>query len=122
MPNKFKMTLCVNKLEGAFVSNLRGRHATKRCVCIPIEDADLFEADNGAVYLNCSVFEMREEKFGKTHIIKQSLSKDRYDAMTDDERRELPILGNLSPMEERQREAPTGGPTMDLPEDDDLPF
>ena len=42
--------------------------------------------------------------------------------MSEEERRDLPILGNLSPMEERQRETPTGGPTMDLPEDDDLPF
>lgn len=122
MPKNYKMTLCINKLQGAFVCNLKGRKETKRCVCIPIEDADLFEADNGSVYLNGSVFEMREEKYGKSHLIKQSLSKDRYDAMTEEERREIPIIGNLSPMEERQRETPAGGPTMDLSEDDDLPF
>ena len=74
------------------------------------------------MYLNLKAYEMKEERYGKTHLVKQSLSKERYDAMTDEERRELPIIGNLSPIDETQRRQPTEGPTMDLPEDDDLPF
>ena len=124
MPKNYKLSLCLSKLPGAFVMNLKGRHETKRCICIPIEDADLFESEEtGAVYANLSIFEMREERYGKTHIVKQSFSKERFDAMSEEERRDQPILGNLSPIEERQRTQPTGGPTMELnDEEDDLPF
>ena len=122
MPKNYKLSMCLSRLPGAFISNLRGRSTTKRCLCIPVEDADLFETEHGDVYLNLKAYEMKEERYGKTHLVKQSLSKERYDAMTDEERRELPIIGNLSPIDETQRRQPTEGPTMDLPEDDDLPF
>ena len=37
----------------------------------------------------------KNEKIKDTHLVKQSLGKDVYDAMTEDEKKNQPILGNL---------------------------
>ena len=75
------------KLKGAFVTNLRGKTATKRCLIIPVDEAGLFVGEKG-VYLNLTAIEMQNPKFSETHCVKVSLDKERYDAMTEEERQE----------------------------------
>ena len=82
------------KLKGSFLTNLKGKTATKRCLVIPIDDSNLFVGEKG-VYLNLTAIEMREERYGDTHVLKQSLPKDVYQAMTDEERNAQPNLDML---------------------------
>ena len=112
------------KLKGAFVTNLKGKTATKRCLIIPVDDAGLFIGEKG-VYLNLTAIEMREPKYQDTHCVKESLDKERYDAMSEEERNAQPIIGGMRQLERQAAEMPVTS-TLDgsqvLGDDDDLPF
>lgn len=112
------------KLKGAFVTNLKGKTATKRCLIIPVDDAGLFIGEKG-VYLNLTAIEMREPKYQDTHCVKVSLDKERYDAMSEEEINAQPIIGGMRQLERQTVEMPvtsTLDGTQVLGDDDDLPF
>jgi len=106
------------KLKGAFVTNLKGKTATKRCLVIPIDDARLFLGQKG-VYLNLTAIEMQNSQYGDTHCIKQSFDKEVYERMTDEERNAQPILGGLRPLK-RAEQAIEASNIVEA--EDDLPF
>lgn len=112
------------KLKAAFMTNLKGKTATKRCLIIPVDDAGLFIGEKG-VYLNLTAIEMREPKYQDTHCVKVSLDKERYDAMSEEERNAQPIIGGMRQLERQTAEMPVTS-TLDgsqvLGDDDDLPF
>ena len=58
------------KVKGAFVTNLKGKTSTKRCLVIPIDESGMYLGEKGC-YLNLTAFEMREERYGDTHVLKQ---------------------------------------------------
>ena len=102
------------------------------CIVIPIEKNNLFLSKKGNVYLDLVIFERKEplknDEGGieQTHFVKQSLPKDVRAAMSDDERKEQPILGNLnmfSGYTEKQAEPDNNIETPPEPADgEDLPF
>lgn len=111
------------KLNGAFVTNLKGKTATKRCLIIPVDEANLYVGEKG-VYLNMTAIEMREPKYSETHCVKQSLDRERYDAMTDEERNAQPILGGMKQLERKATEMNVTGMVdgASMINNDDLPF
>jgi hypothetical protein len=111
------------KLKGAFVTNLKGKTATKRCLIIPVDEANLYVGEKG-VYLNMTAIEMREPKYSETHCVKQSLDRERYDAMTDEERNAQPILGGMKQLERKATEMNVTGMVdgASMINNDDLPF
>lgn len=112
------------KLKGAFVTNLRGKTATKRCLIIPVDEAGLFVGEKG-VYLNLTEIEMQNPKFSETHCVKVSLDKERYDAMTEEERQAQPIIGGMKQLERKQSEMAVTGQidgSQAFEDDNDLPF
>lgn len=111
------------KLKGAFVTNLKGKTATKRCLIIPVDEANLYVGEKG-VYLNMTAIEMREPKYSETHCVKQSLDRERYDAITDEERNAQPILGGMKQLERKATEMNVTGMVdgASMINNDDLPF
>lgn len=78
------------------ITKRKGKSGEVEGIFIPIEANHLFKSEKGNVYLDLNAFELKEKKEdGDTHLIKQSLPKDVYKSMSDDEKRELPIIGNL---------------------------
>jgi hypothetical protein len=77
-------------------TELTRKDGTKvKCLIIPIEENMLFEGEKGT-YLNLTAIEIKN-KVGDskdTHLIKQDIPKDKYDVMTDEEKRAFPIVGN----------------------------
>lgn len=69
--------------------------AEVECLVIPIEANKIFVGEKG-FYLNLIGFELADEKKNQnqTHLIKQSFSKEYLDALTDEQKKQLPILGN----------------------------
>jgi hypothetical protein len=70
------------------------------CLIIPIEQNHLFKGEKGGLYLDMTAIESTtppKEGFKDTHFIKQSLPKEVYEKMTDEEKKATPILGNLFP-------------------------
>lgn len=113
------------KLKGAFMRNLQGKTATKRCLIIPVDDCDgVFLGEKGC-YLNMAAIEMREPKFNDTHCVKVEIPKERREAMTEEERNAVPILGGLHAIEAKQatmQVSGTLGQDAIAADDDDLPF
>lgn len=113
------------KIRGAFSANIQGKTATKPCLCIPYDSPDLYVGDKG-IYFDAVAFESRQTmQSGSTHFIKASLSKADREAMTEEQRDALPIIGSLTPMRsqtEAQTAAQAPTPVMPLGDDNDLPF
>lgn len=73
-----------------------GKNKDVDCILIPIDQNNLFRGKENAIYLDLIGFETPADKRkGKdTHLVKQSLSKEIQDKMTEEEKKAMPILGN----------------------------
>lgn len=113
------------KLKGAFMTNFKGRTETKRCLVIPVDDSGLYVGEKG-VYLNLTGIEMENPKFKETHCIKQSLDKEIYETLTEEQRQALPIIGGMKPIERKPAPQMNVNSTFDgvqaVENEDDLPF
>jgi hypothetical protein len=104
------------RLRNAFATNIKGKTETKRCVCIPIDDNDLFVGEKG-IYLDAACYELKNPTDNQSHLIKLSVPKEKFDAMNETQRQAIPIIGNLSQF----ASLPISG-TTEAENDDDLPF
>ena len=117
------------KFKNSCVISVKGKTGEKKGVFVPIEDNDIFvttDENNKAkgAYFNFAVFENKQVgKYGDTHMIKQSIGKDARSKMSDEEKRAIPILGNMKPMELQNAPQAVEAPVAPLvQEEDDLPF
>lgn len=92
------------KLKGAFVTNIKGNTATKRCLCIPIDESGLFLGKQGC-YLNMTAIEMQNPQYSDTHCIKVSFDREVYERMTDEEKAAQPIVGGLHELKKKTQAA-----------------
>jgi hypothetical protein len=117
--SNFNINLNLKALKNTLIVTVPGKTATKQCVAIPITDNDLFVGEKG-IYINLSAWESSNLRDGKTHLVKQSFSKKVRETMTDEERKAIPILGDVKPFET------TSGSVKSeitiIPANDDLPF
>ena len=119
------------KFKNSCVISVKGKTGEKKGVFVPIEDNGLFvttDENNKAkgAYFNFAVFENKYVgKYGDTHMIKQSIDKDTRSKMSDEEKRAIPILGNMKPMELQNASQAVDTPVAPVAheeEDDSLPF
>lgn len=127
--SNFQGKLDFLKLKNACVISVNGKSGAKKGVFVPIEDNGIFvttDENNKAkgAYFNFAVFENKHVgKYGDTHMIKPSIDKDARSKMRDEEKRAIPILGNMKPMELQNASQAVEAPTAPLvQEEDDLPF
>ena len=94
------------------------------CLVIPIGVNHLVKGEKG-IYLDLMGFELKVKRDDskQTHIVKQSLPKEVYEVMTDEQKKEMPIVGNMI-VWGFQEAAPVEYAVADMsqPEGDDLPF
>lgn len=100
----------------------------KKCLVIPIAENHLYEGEKG-IYADFIAWEMKEKKEnGTTHLLKQSLPKEVRSAMTDEQKKSLPIFGDMKDVQTEtkeleaysvpnQTEYATSAPVDDLPFD-----
>lgn len=88
------------------------------CVLIPIENNSIFKGAKGGLYLDLIAFPLKEAKDNQTHLVKQSLPKAKREAMSKEEQNAIPILGSLNITDGAAVETPS----IEIAEDDDLPF
>ena len=60
-----------------------------------IDKSSLFKGEKGT-YLTLDIYETPNGKYG-THMVKQQLSKEVYQSLTDEQKKNTPILGNMKP-------------------------
>ena len=118
---KFTLKLNLLALKNAAVTRLKGAQETKLCLVIPIEDNRLYVGDKG-VYLDLTAFELREtSRHGDTHLLKQSLPKQAYKSMSEEERKAQPLLGSMKPLES-QPQSYAAAPMSYAEDEEALPF
>lgn len=122
MANNLGIRIDALKFSGAFMRNLKGKTATKRCLIIPVDDnPNIFLGEKGC-YMNFTAVEVNNPQFGDTHLIKADLPKEVYEQMNDEQRNAQPIFGNVRPIRPREM-AVTGSVSLDEnKQQDDLPF
>ncbi len=113
----FTIKMDLQKMKGVFLTTLTGKTATKRCLCIPIEENHLFVGEKGT-YLDLTAIELKDGKYGDTHCIKQNFPKDVYERLSDEEKKNLPIIGNMHELRAKQQKIGAVAQAVD----DDLPF
>jgi hypothetical protein len=107
----------------AFVANIKGKRSTQRCICIPIDLNEMFSNEN-KVSLELIAFERKEVgKYGDTHSLKFSIGKEKYDAMTDEEKKAQKYMGDMKPFVTATTEPETAGEvSVEFDGNDKLPF
>ena len=120
------ISLRLTALEGAGKVALKGKNGMVDCLVIPLDANHITKSANGDYYLNMIAWENSKLKDGKTHLIKQSLSKEVREKMSDEQIKNMPILGDVKNMEPKEKEIESYSveqPVQDEPEkEDDLPF
>ena len=123
MEKDYSMRVNLAQLAGAFVKDLTGRTTTKKCIIIPVQDNPCMFVGEKGVYLNITAFANDNPQYGDTHMLKPNIPKEVREQMTDEQRRQQPILGNMRPL---RNEMPSQGTPMNVEELDkplnDVPF
>lgn len=94
----YNIKLDLSKLCKTTTMDIQGKTGKVKCVVIPVEENGIFLSDKtGNIYLDFTAYERKEESFGQTHFIKQRVGGTKWKAMTEEERKNIPICGSLSP-------------------------
>lgn len=95
------------------------------CLVIPIDKNNLFKGEKG-IYLELTHIPLKEPgKDGRkdTHLVKQNIPKEVYEAMTDEEKQATPIIGNTIVWAGgASNHVGNAAAPVEQKEDDDLPF
>jgi hypothetical protein len=92
----YQAKIDIKKLNKAFVMPIQGKTATVECVCIPT--SEFYKGKNGELYCSMQIQERKSVgQFGDTHYLKQQLEKESYKALTEEQRKAIPILGSFEP-------------------------
>ena len=78
------------------VRTMKSASGEIECLIIPINQNHLIKGEKG-IYIDMQAYELKEKKADRkdTHLIKQGFPKEVFDAMSDEEKKATPILGNL---------------------------
>lgn len=91
----------IKKLNKAFVTQIQGKTAKVECICIPTSEFYKGKADaqgHEPLYLSLEIKERKQaSSYGETHFLKQQLEKESYKALTEEQRKNIPIIGGFSP-------------------------
>jgi hypothetical protein len=112
----------LSMLKGA-IQMQKSKSGMVECLVIPIELNNLFKGEKG-VYLDLIAFDLSQKKEGSkdTHLVKQSLSKEKRETMSEDELKNMPILGNLAVWSDGVESQQPNIDSTPISENDDLPF
>ena len=95
MSNNISIKTDLLKLQGATRMDINGKNGPVKCLVIPIELANLYDGEKG-VYLDQTAIPLTNPREGSkdTHLVKQSFGKEKFAAMSEDEKKAIPIMGN----------------------------
>lgn len=79
------------------VKTITSKKNNEKYVCIPLSANYIFEGRKG-LYMDLTAYSY-DGKFGESHFLKNRIPKDVYEKMSDEDKKNTPILGSLSPLE-----------------------
>ncbi|WP_456088429.1 hypothetical protein [Parabacteroides sp.] len=125
--SSYAINLNLLKLKNTAVIDIKSNKTgeIKKCLIIPVVDNDLYQSERG-VYIGLNAYEANNLKDEKTHLVKQNHSKEVREKMSEDDRANLPILGDAKPIVFRSEPANINTEEYNQAKDalaaDDLPF
>jgi len=90
--SKISTKINLTQLKHA-VKSMKAKSGMVDCLIIPIDSNHLVKGEKG-IYLDLIGFELKERRDNQTHLVKQSLPKDVYEKMSEQERNDTPIIGS----------------------------
>lgn len=87
----YQLSIDVKKINGAFIKEIQGKTASKECICIPTDN--FFKGKDGQLYLNIDLKDKATQY--STHYAKQQLLKDKYAELSEEQKKQIPIIGNM---------------------------
>jgi hypothetical protein len=123
----YNLKFDIKKLNRAFVYSIQGKNEKVECVCIPVSEFFAGKIDKDGHVPLYSSFEVKERKevgsFGDTHFVKQQLEKSSYSALTEEQKKSIPIIGSFAPSKYgNDTPKETEKPADNVKVDDTLPF
>jgi hypothetical protein len=108
------------------IKMMKGETGMQECIILPIDKNKLTRGEKG-IYIDFTGFELKERKPDRkdTHILKQSVSKEEFEKMSDEEKKLIPIIGNMIVWADVNAPRPMNFETAPQEEDvvdNDLPF
>lgn len=92
----YQLKIDIKKLNRAFVYQIQGRTEKVECLCIPV--SEFYHGKNGELYCTIGITEKQTVgTYGDTHFAKQQLEKEAYNRLSDEQKRAIPIIGNMQP-------------------------
>ena len=89
---RYSISINLKKVPSAFVANIQGKTDKKPCLCIPLDSEGLFIGEKN---INLDVTAFENTNFGNSHTLRLSVRSERYNAMTDEEKKAIPYLGSM---------------------------
>ena len=124
----YQLKINVKALNRAFVHAIQGKTEKVECLCIPV--SEFYKGKNGELYCTIGITERQTPgTYGDTHFAKQQLEKESYSKLTDEQKKSIPIIGNMQPSKfgntqkvEQVQDAVILPPSEPTQSADDLPF
>lgn len=93
-----------------------------KCLVIPIDSNNFHEGEKG-IYVDLTAMEIKNKANDSkdTHLIKQNLPKEVYEALSEEERMSMPVVGHAI-VWGRQEPEPQHADISSNEDNDDLPF
>lgn len=107
--------------------NKKGKKKDIKGIFIPIKNNFIFEHENGALYMDIGVhIKDQKDQYGQDGFISQGVPSDIYKNASDEEKQGMqntPILGNVIDWGSGNvGNSQSSAPSVEVDEDDDLPF
>lgn len=119
----YSQSIDLKKLPGARFVKFQGENGlTETYACIPVNAGYIVKGEKGC-YMNLIQQEMKEQRYGQSHFIKPSYSKAAYDEMTEDQRKQIPIIGSSKEIQSQKNTVEeTAEIVKPVESEDGLPF
>ena len=90
------------KIKHSGIANLTNKKKEKiKCLVIKLDNEDLYIGEKG-IYLSLTGYAVEDSKFNQTHILKINYDKEFFDKMSDEEKKNNPIIGNIKEFEKKE--------------------
>lgn len=70
MATHLKMSIDIMKIPNSFVTEIKGKTGTKKCLCVPLEETTSLYIGKKGAYLKLMAIESPNNQYGDSHFIK----------------------------------------------------
>lgn len=113
--SNFSQKINLMKIGGSLMCDLQFGDKIEKCYVVKLDESGMFYNDK-SVYLEATAWENKQPgQYGDTHGIKQKVKKETFQAMTDEQRKAMPYIGNMRPLQQQDNAQQPTQPDNNLP-------